>query len=266
MTELEDENVACIVTSPPYFQMRDYGTGSDQRGLENDVDTFIKGLVNDFQDCKRVLKEDGSLWVNLGEAVLNGQYNAIPHRFVLEMMKQGWLFNDEIVWAKNNGHFTNAKRTVRSHEYIFHFVKSKKFYYNVSWLEDLNDTNNKISLGTNASTINLRSWMDRRESILNTNANNMDDLRKLCKDAGFNLTHTAAFPLIIPLIPILTTSRKGDIILDIYNGTATCGQAAIENERYYVGYELKPEYIKASEIRLKPYLDRKTSDESNLAA
>ena len=95
--------------------MRDYGTGSDQRGLENDVDTFIKGLVRDMSDCKRVLKDNGSLWVNLGEAVLEGHYNAIPHRFVIAMMAEGWIFNDEIIWAKHNSIFTQAKRTIRSH-------------------------------------------------------------------------------------------------------------------------------------------------------
>lgn len=266
MTELKDGSIACIVTSPPYFQMRDYGTGSNQRGLEKNVDSFIKGLVNDMSDCKRVLKDDGSLWVNLGEAVLDGQYNAIPHRFVIAMMAEGWIFNDEIIWAKYNSLFTQAKRTVRSHEYIFHFVKSRSFYYNVSWLNELNDTNNKISRGTNASVVNLKSWMDLRESILRTNANNMEDLRKACKDNGFNLTHSAAFPIIIPLIPILTTSKKGDTILDVYSGTATTGQAAVENGRKYVGYEIKPEYIKGSEVRLESYLNIDILEEISLVA
>jgi len=262
MSELGDESISCIITSPPYFQMRDYGTGSDQRGLEKDIDSFITGLLNDFKDCKRVLKEDGSLWVNLGEAFLKGTYNLLPHRFALAMMNEGWSLNDEIVWAKNNGHFTQAKRSVRSHEYIFHFVKSQDFYYNVSWLEELSDERNKISLGTNAVNINLRSWMDCRDSLLKVNANNMDDLRKACKDAGLNLTHSAGYPLIIPLIPILLTSKIGDTILDIYNGTATSGLAAIENHRRYVGYEIKAEYIKFSEVRLRDHLDSSTEKQA----
>jgi site-specific DNA-methyltransferase (adenine-specific) len=261
MSEIEDKSIACIVTSPPYLQMRDYGTGSDQRGLEDDVESFIKGLMNDFQDCKRVLKDDGSLWVNLGEACLNGTYNAIPHRFAIEMMKDGWILNDEIVWAKNNPVFIHTHRSVRAHEYIFHFVKSKDFYYDNSWLVELEDVDNKLTLGTKRSNVNLKSWIDHRDSLLITNGNNMNDLRKACKDSGLNLNHSAAFPIILPLIPILTTSRVGDTILDIYNGTATSGQAAVENGRKYVGYEIKAEYIKFSEIRLRNHLNLDSSTE-----
>ena len=262
MTELEDESIDCIITSPPYFQMRDYGIGANQRGLESDVESYIAGLVNDMNDCKRVLKNDGSLWVNLGEAVIDGQYNAIPHRFVMAMMNAGWIFNDEIVWVKNNAFFTTAKRCVRAHEYIFHFVKSGNFYYDDSWLTSINDTQNSISFGTNATVAKLISTLDFRGNILRTNGNNMDELRKNCKIAGFNLTHSAAFPLIIPLIPILTTSRVGGTILDIYNGTATTGEAALLVGRNYVGYEVKPEYIMGSEVRLKKYLEELFENES----
>ncbi len=261
MSEIMDKSIACIVTSPPYFQLRDYGTGSDQRGLEKSVDDFVKGLINDFKDCKRVLKDDGSLWVNLGDTLINGTYNVVPHRFAIAMINEGWLLNDEIIWAKNNAQFTNFDRSVRMHEYIFHFVKSEDFYYDNDWLKELNDLDNTISIGTKASNINLKSWMDRLESMLKVNANNMDDLRKACKDAGLSCTHSAAFPIIIPLIPILLTSKVGDTILDMYNGTATSGQAAIENGRKYIGYEIKAEYVKFSEVRLKDHLNLDSSTE-----
>ena len=254
MDELNDQSVSCILTSPPYFQMRDYGTGKEQRGLENDVDTFIKGLINDFKDCKRVVKDDGSLWVNLGEAAIDGQYNVIPHKFVIEMMKDGWIFNDEIIWVKNNPVFTQAKRTVRSHEYIFHFVKTSNYHYDVSWITELTDPSNLISIGTSGKISNLSSAMDFRGNILRTNSNNMSDLRKACKDNGFNLTHNAAFPITIPLIAILTSSKVGDTILDIYSGTSTTGEAALATKREYVGYEIKPEFVMGSEVRLRDYL------------
>lgn len=253
MAEIEDKSIACIITSPPYFQMRDYGTGITQRGLEKDINDFIKGLIDDFKDCHRVLKDDGSLWVNLGEAVLDGQYNAIPHRFVLAMMEEGWIFNDELIWVKNNPVFTQAKRGVRSHEYIFHFVKNKNYYYENSWVADLTDPSNLISLGTSGKISNLVSALDFRGNIIRTNSNNMDDLRNACKERGFYLTHNAAFPITIPLISILTTSKVGDTILDIYSGTGTTGEAALSTQRKYVGYEIKPEFVLASEVRLEKY-------------
>ncbi len=254
MKEISDESISCILTSPPYFQMRDYGTGIGQRGLEKDVDSFIEGLINDFKDCKRVLKDDGSLWVNLGEAVLDGHYNAIPHRFVIEMINDGWIFNDELIWIKNNPVFTQAKRSVRSHEYIFHFVKSNKFHYDISWLSELSDPENLISLGTSGKVSNLISGMDFRGNILRSNINNMNGLRQSCKKEGFNLTHSAAFPITIPLIAILTSSKVGDTILDIYSGTSTTGEAALATNRKYIGYEVKSEFVMASKVRLESYL------------
>lgn len=250
MSEIEDKSIACIITSPPYFQMRDYGTGKSQRGLEDNVGEFLKGLVSDFNDCRRVLSDEGSLWVNLGEAAIDGQYNAIPHRFVLAMMDAGWIFNDEWIWVKNNPVFTQAKRAVRSHEYIFHFVKSRDFYYDISWLNGVTDQSNLISLGTSGKISNLMSSLDFRESILRTNSNNMDDLRKSCRGEGFHLTHNAAFPITVPLITILSSSKVDDTILDIYSGTGTSGEAALATKRKYIGYEIKSEFIKATEVRL----------------
>ena len=263
MLEIVNGEIACIITSPPYFQMRDYGTGIDQRGLEKDVDSFIKGLVSDFRDCKRVLADDGSLWVNLGEAVLDGHYNAIPHKFVLAMMEDSWVFNDEVIWVKNNPQFTQAKRSVRAHEYIFHFVKSSNYKYDISWLNNLTDPDNLISIGTSGKVHNLLSTVDFRDNILKTNANNMDNLRKKCIEQGFHLTHGAAFPISVPLILLLSTTQPGDTVLDIYSGTATTGEAAAMTGRKYIGYEIKPEYIMSSEVRLAEYLG---NDGSNLLA
>lgn len=266
MSEIEDKSVACIITSPPYFQMRDYGTGKSQRGLESNVSDFIKGLIDDFNDCQRVLKDDGSLWVNLSEAVIDSGYNAIPHRFVLAMIDAGWIFNDEWIWIKNNPVFTQAKRAVRSHEYIFHFVKSNDYYYDVSWLKGVTDPDDMFSYGTSRKISNLMSSMDFRENIIRTNVNNIEGLRNECKTKGFHLTHNAVFPITIPLISILTTSKVGDTICDIYSGTSTSGEAALATQRKYVGYEIKPEFIKASEVRLSPYIQELADSKTKQAA
>jgi len=182
------------------------------------------------------------------------------------MRKEGWILNDEFIWIKNNPNFTQAKRAVRSHEYIFHFVKSKSYHYDISWLNELNDPKNLISFGTCAKVSNLISAMDFRGNIIRTNCNNMNELRKACKEQGFNLTHNAAFPITIPLIAILTTSKVGDTILDVYAGTSTTGEAALATKRKYVGYEIKPEFVMSSAVRLKPYLETPELAESLIAA
>lgn len=266
MSEIEDKSVACIITSPPYFQMRDYGTGSEQRGQESEIKNYIDGLMDDFSDCKRVLKDAGSLWININEPVINGSYRLICYQFAMKMFEAGWILNDEILWIKNNPQFTQAKRAVRSHEYIFHFVKSSTYHYDISWLSELKDLENKISLGTSGKVSNLISAMDFRGNIIKTNSNNMDDLRSACSEKGFHLIHNAAFPITIPLISILTTSKVGDTILDIYSGTGTSGEAALATQRKYVGYEIKPEFIKASEVRLSPYIQELENSNLNQAA
>jgi DNA modification methylase len=96
--------------------------------------------------------------------------------------------------------------------------------------------------------------MDFRDNIIKERGNNMSVLRKKCKENGFNLTHNAGYPITIPLIAILTSSKVGDTILDIYSGTSTTGEAALATKREYVGYEIKPEFVMASKVRLESYI------------
>jgi DNA modification methylase len=264
LVEIMDKTIACVSTSVPYFQMKDYGTGSAQRGLEKDVNDYINNLVIDFRDTKRVLKDDGSLWVNINDCVIDGAYQAVPHRFLIAMINDGWILNDEITWIKKNTQYTRGDRSLRAHEYIFHFVKSKNFYYNAEWLKDVQDENNNVSCGTTQKHPKLLSSFDFRESVLKTNAANTSELRtKLLLKKGVHLTHSATFPLSVPMICILSSSRPGDTILDGYSGTSSTGEVALMFGRKYVGYELNPEYIMASEVRLAEYLD---NDDSNLLA
>jgi len=254
MNELADGTVACIYTSPAYYGMRDYGTGPTQRGQEKTIPEYINGLISDFSDCWRVLREDGSFWVNINEPCIDGSYHAISHQFVLAMLKNGWLLNDEWTWFKSNAQFTQGKRAVRTHEYIFHFVKSKEFYYDKSWLDLLNDPENRISRGTKKKVANLISGIDLRGSVLSSSGNNMRELKKKCREKGFELTHTAGFPITLPAISLLATSKEGDLIVDTCSGTGSTGETALILGRKYVGYEIKPEFIKASEVRLNPYI------------
>jgi DNA modification methylase len=266
MNELEDGSVACIYTSPAYFGMRDYGTGKFQRGMEPSIPEYIKGLISDFSDCWRVLKEDGSFWVNINEPVIDGSYHVISHQFVLAMLEKGWLLNDEWTWFKSNAQFTQAKRAVRTHEYIFHFVKTKEFYYDKSWLDLLDDPDNRISRGTKKKVANLISGIDFRGSVLSSSANNMTELKKKCRERGFELTHTAGFPITLPAISLLATSKEDDLILDTCNGTGSTGETAVILGRRYVGYEIKPEFIMASDVRLTEYKSNVGEVEGKIAA
>lgn len=250
---LEDKSVQLIVCSPPYFQARVYNNGEYELGREKTPEEFIKNLVNLFEDTKRVLKDEGSLYVNINDTCRDGEYQAVPQRFVVEMINRGWILNDEIIWTKTNPKYTKEKRSVRSHEYMFHFVKSKNFYFDDTWLEGLKDESNSFSYGTNNLFPKLISGMDFRDGMVKTNAATTQFLRKKCEEKGFYLNHTAVFPEVIPMIPILSTTRPGDLVLDLFNGTGTTGEVSVKLDRKYVGYEYNPEYVMASEIRLSNY-------------
>ena len=250
---LLDRTIQLIVCSPAYFQARIYKNGENELGRENTPEEFINNLVKLFDDAKRVLKDEGSMYVNINDTCRDGAYQAIPQRFVIEMIKRGWILNDEIIWTKTNPKYSPGKRSVRSHEYIFHFVKSKNFYFDDSWLEGVDDKTNTFSYGTNNLFPKLISGMDFRDGMVKTNVATTQYLRKKCEEKGFYLNHTAVFPEVIPMIPILSTTKPGDIVLDLFNGTGTTGEVSIKLDRKYVGYEYNPEYVMASEIRLSDY-------------
>ena len=252
MFELADKTVTSIVTSPPYFAMRDYGNGESELGLESDRNKYLNNLINIFNECKRVLKDDGSLMVNINEKVENGSYRGVVHKFVGEMLNNGWDLNDEIIWLKNNPVYTGGNRTVRSHEYIFHFVKKgcKSFYYDTELAKKVSDPNGFCVYGTDNKP-KFFSGMDFRGNVLRTNVANTGELRKQCKDAGFILTHSATFPLSVPTLLVLLTSKPGDLVVDPFNGTGSVGEVCRYSGRNYVGYELNPQFVMATEVRMK---------------
>ena len=252
MFELADKTVASIVTSPPYYSMRDYGNGASELGLEKDREDYIQNLINIFKECHRVLKDDGSLMVNINEKVEGGFYQGVVYQFVGEMLKNGWSLNDEIIWLKNNPVYTGGNRTVRSHEYIFHFVKKgcTTFYYDTELAKKVSDPNGFCVYGKDNKP-KFFSGMDFRGNALRTNVANTGELRKQCKEEGFHLTHSATFPLDVPTLLVLLTSKPGDLVVDPFNGTGSVGEVCRYSGRNYVGYELNPQFVMATEVRMK---------------
>lgn len=266
MSEIEDNSIQTIVVSPPYFQLVDYQTGKEQLGFESQVDEYINNLITIFKEAKRVLKPEGSLFVNLNDNIIDGVYQAVPQKFTLKMIELGFLFVDELLWIKRNPNRSPGKHSVRNHEPILHFVKTLKYYYDVSWLEEILDKQNAISYGTNATYPKLFSGLDYiTGGVMRGIISSTADLRKKCAKEGFHLTHQATFPLSIPSIAILTTSKPGDKVLDFFNGTGSTGESALELKRSYYGYETNPEYVEATKVRLRPYLSNDSEEYRKVA-
>jgi len=251
MSAVADNSIQTVISSPPYFNMFDYQTGKQQLGLESDVDTYMNNLMVIFKETFRVLKDEGSLFVNINDCCIDGKYQAVPHKFVIKMMELGFTLNDEWTWFKSNARYTQGNRSVRNHEPIFHFVKTKNFYYDTTWMDNLVDDKNSISCGTRTGFPKILSGLDFITSgFIKSSGSSTSDLRKKCAKVGFHLTHAATFPISIPAICILLSSKEGDTVLDCFNGTGTSGEASLILGRKYIGYETNPEYIMASEVRL----------------
>lgn len=252
MHQLEDQSIDTIVTSPPYFDMKAYFSGNDERGKEATVDLFIENLTTHFIECLRVLKDNGNLFVNINDNVDNGRYNLVNHKFVLAMCNNGYKLNDEYIWIKHNSNYTFGNRSVRSHEYIYHFVKEgcDSINFTSDWLMKEVDEYGVFKLGKTSHKPKLLSGFDCRLGILKTNGANNSGFAKLCAQYGIELTHHATFPEILPYIFLKSTTNPGQSVLDPFNGTGTAGKVAKDLGLKYYGYELNPHFIKTSEIRI----------------
>jgi DNA modification methylase len=255
MEELETESINVSISSPPYWAMKLYQLALNQLGQERSVEEYINNLKKHYSEVFRVLKNDGSLFVNINDCVKDGEYQLVPQRFVLMMNSIGFILNDEFQWLKQNPRPTGGKRSVRRHEPIYHFVKSKNFYYNEDWLKGSIDETNSFSIGTTQESPKLTSSLDFYGGVLLTNVACTKKIKSKCEDLGVLLDHQATFPIDVPMMCLLMTSRPNDLILDNFNGTSVTGQAVMNlgEGRRFVGYEPSPEYMVASKIRLSDY-------------
>lgn len=159
---LESESVDLVITSPPYYGLRNYGMDG-QIGIERTPHEYISKLMEIFNECKRVLKKTGSCWVNIGDSYdKNKSLVGIPERFCLAMQDNDWIRRNTIIWHKPNCMPSSAKdRFTVDFEYFYFFVKSQKKYYVETQYEPLisrkdRKGNNKKSSGNSSPVLNGR--------------------------------------------------------------------------------------------------------------
>jgi site-specific DNA-methyltransferase (adenine-specific) len=248
LRRIPNNSVQCIVTSPPYWGLRDYNN-ANQIGLEPTLPQFIQQLRAIFSEARRVLKEDGVLWLNIGDGYTSGNRGwrapdkknparamdvrpetpkglkpkdllGIPWRLAFALQDDGWYLRADIIWNKPNAMPESVKdRPTRAHEYIFMFSKGERYYYD-------------------------------RTAILESNGRNCRSVWNI-HTQGFPGAHFATFPpkLIEPCI--LASTRPGDFVLDPFFGSGTVGLVANQMDRHYVGIELNPEYVALAAERLE---------------
>ena len=250
MTELKDEEVQTIFTSPPYFNKRKYVKNGSGMGQEKTSDQYVENLIDHLGDCKRVLSNKGSFFLNLGDTYLNGNLQNIPHKIAIGLQDQGWILRNTIIWSKTNPKPSSSKSNLcPTYEFIFHFIKRDNYFYNLT-LAPLKDST-KASLPPRhlimdqsikkRTVTNLSPYIPREgknmgdfwnEDIVRTAVVN----QKLTSNGN---EHPAPFPEDIVTLPILQTSQEGDLILDLFMGSGTTGRVANRLNRRFVGYDLR---------------------------
>jgi site-specific DNA-methyltransferase (cytosine-N4-specific) len=256
LKKMPSNYVQTCVTSPPYWGLRDYGA-EGQLGQEDHPDEFVEKLVEIFREIKRVLTDNGTIWINIGDTYVgtghkgewkdpknskgrNGQSIAlnnkveglkskdmigIPWKLAFALQKDGWYLRSDIIWEKPNAMPSPvADRPVSSYEHIFLLSKSKKYFYDFEALAE--------------KTVDGSS-MRRNRDVWRINTK------------PFKGAHFAVYPAELVEKCILAGSQKGDYVMDPFSGSGTTGIVALNNERNYVGIEVNPEYLEMSKVRLK---------------
>ncbi len=237
----------CCVTSPPYWSLRNYHIDG-QIGLEASLDDYIASLKEIFAQVLRVVRDDGTLWLNIGDCYTSGgrRWRAtdkknpiramdirpptpvglkpkdligVPWRLAFALQEIGWYLRADIIWNKPNCQPESVKdRPTRCHEYLFLFSKSDQYHYDGKAVRGPNGRNLRT-----VWNINTRAYRD---------------------------AHFATFPpeLVQPCLQL--GSREGDLVLDPFIGSGTTGLVALNLERRFVGIELNPDYVRIAEKRL----------------
>ncbi|MDI7269107.1 MAG: site-specific DNA-methyltransferase [Myxococcota bacterium] len=251
LQRVPDGTFRMCVTSPPYWGLRDYSI-EGQIGAEVALDDYMRDLVLIFREVRRTLRDDGTLWLNIGDSFTSGDRGwrapdkknkaramsyrpptpkglkpkdliGIPWRLALALQADGWFLRSDIIWNKPNCQPESVKdRPTRAHEYIFLMSKSESYFY---------DRTAIVEPAVNGQTKN-------RRTVWNINTN------------GFHGAHFAVFPPELVRLCVLGGSKPGDLVLDPFFGSGTVGLVCWEQQRQCLGIELNPEYVTLAKNRV----------------
>ena len=275
LTNIPDASVDLCLTSPPYYNLRDY-KNSNQIGAENTVSDFVENLCKVFDEVKRILKPTGSCWVNIGDTYDKKRLLQVPSRFEIAMCDRGWHLRNEIIWSKPNPQPISSKdRFWGNHEKFFWFVKDVKKYYfnrdhilvpqaeisirrmfsknNMDKRKDFN-ASSKEGFAISSSSQD-KHYARMREEMGIDKEFNYEELIKSGKcpmrpefdtwdipSVTYKGAHFAVYPPELIEKPILSCCPEQGIVIDPFMGSGTTGEVAKLNNRKYIGLELNTEY------------------------
>ena len=232
MQRIEDESIDCIVTTPPYWRRRTQGTESITATSKED---FVNELLQTMAQAWRVLKPQGSLWLNMGDDTTDGFVQGIPWRVVLQMIdNQGWQLVNEVVWNKTTTSPQGSQDHLRKvHEFMFHLVKSDDFYYNDE------------ALRRTFALIMRHEGKDRGKPAKGKQHQGLvpSDVWTIGVQRS-GIAHYCVAPDTLYRLPLVATCPRDGIVLDPYCGTGTACKIAYEMNLRSIGIDINAEYIR----------------------
>ena len=277
MKEIPGESIDMAITSPPYWGLRDYGTGPDQLGLEPTPELYTEHLTEIFNEVKRILKKGGTFWLNIsdtysGSGGAGGDYNEgglrenqprfkqgktnlqskslcmIPERLAWSLIQAGWILRNKIIWYKPNGMPSSVTdRFSNRWEYIFLFSKSQRYCFDLDGVREPHQFPDQSRTRGSKRPYKEGNW--KTETGNHPNGKNPGDVFEI-NTQPFPEAHFAVFPEKLCEKPIKAGCPEGGTVLDLFCGAGTAPYVAKEMKRNYIGIDIKQEYCDMCEARL----------------
>lgn len=229
MSEVEDNSVSVVVTSPPYWDLKDYFK-EGQIGQEP-YDIYLARTKTVWQECFDKLTPTGSLWININIRMRAGKVIAIPRDFVKICKEIGFYYKGIFIWHKSSGIPTGEKNIVDRHEYVLVFSKQQKFLFDCAKQKTFCDyKNDSINGGT--------FW----------------NINRKAGSIGKKYIHPAIYPNDLVARIVQIASAEGDIVLDPFLGSGTSLIASVQQNRNFVGYEFNEGFRELMESRFSKEL------------
>lgn len=291
-SRMPDNFIDCVITSPPYYGLRDYGTDG-QFGLEETPEQFVENLVTLFREVRRAMKDTGTLWLNLGDSYAGNNSQAsnngragygnprekvvnrmsdglkpkdligIPWMVAFALRADGWYLRQDIIWHKPNPMPESVTdRCTKAHEYIFLLSKSQRYFYDLDAIRERAETSGERPTlesryqNGEPKRHGLKGASQCGAGGFGVDSNGMRNKRSVwtVNTKPFKGAHFATFPedLIEPCV--LAGCPKGGLIYDPFGGAGTTSKVAVKHGRDYILSEINPDYIKIAEKRIRDFV------------
>jgi site-specific DNA-methyltransferase (adenine-specific) len=244
----------CVITSPPYFNLRDYGH-KDQLGQEKTVQGYVDNLVQVFARIRERMPDTGTMFLNLGDKYIKGKLVGTPWRVALALIDDGWVLKNDVIWHRNRimpesakNRFTNGDK-----EYVFFFtLKSSGYTFNSDVVREPALWAHDPRAGKGRHVYKETRGDSAHTAAVSIAADGKRNRRSVWTiETSQGKSHHATFPLALPEICVLAGSNPGDRVLDPFSGTGTTGVAALKHKRLYTGVDISKEYTEVARERLR---------------